>query len=97
VGGPQVFFHLGAAIGRLVRLRSLYLNISKDGRDYHTLGRGMATGGCPELWELQIESVAKNAEYLALAPSVIVPSIRVMKVSTVGGGLWRRGPLAGVV
>jgi hypothetical protein len=65
----SAYVTLGAAIGRLRRLRHLALDVSRDGRDYAAIGRGMATavtgvtgGGkgaecrspCPELWHLEL-------------------------------------------
>jgi hypothetical protein len=70
-------YELGAAIGRLRRLRFFDLNLFPDGRDYHALGRGVAaSGGCPELLEVTVLSLERNLDCLAYEPSLFVPSVR---------------------
>jgi hypothetical protein len=78
-------YELGLAIGKLRRLRYLELNLFRDGRDYHAVARGMAaSGGCPQLSEVVIgqppeaamDGLSRNADWLALEPSLIVPSVR---------------------
>jgi hypothetical protein len=51
----EACYELGAAIGKLRRLRYLSLRLSEDGRSYHAVARGLAaSGGCPELFELHV-------------------------------------------
>jgi hypothetical protein len=70
-------FEVGAAVGRLRRLRYLELDFIRDGRDYHALGQGLAaSGGCPELVEIYLMALARNVEWLTYEPSLIVPSVR---------------------
>jgi hypothetical protein len=68
---------LGLAIGKLWRLNYLSLRLSKDGRSYKAVGRGLAaSGGCPRLSELHLGGVSENFNFLTLEPSLIVPSVR---------------------
>jgi hypothetical protein len=68
---------LGAAIGKLRRLRYLFLSLSQDGRDLHAVGRGMAdSGGCPELFWVQVHGLERNYDWLTFEPSLIAPSVR---------------------
>jgi hypothetical protein len=71
-------YELGAAIGKLRRLSSLYLyGLFTDGRDYHAVGQGMAaSGGCPELFEVRLTGVKTNHDWLTYKPGLIVPSVR---------------------
>jgi hypothetical protein len=72
-----VAYELGVAIGKLRRLRYLELKLFDDGRAYHALGRGMAdSGGCPELFEVNVAAVSKHFLSLTYEPSLIVPSVR---------------------
>jgi hypothetical protein len=74
-------YELGAAIGKLRRLRYLNLSLSNDGRAYHAVGRGMAaSGGCPELFEVFITGPSKNLDCLTHEPSLIVPSVRELAI-----------------
>jgi hypothetical protein len=71
-------FEVGAAIGKLRRLGYLQLNICKDGRDYHGVGRRMAaSGGCRQLREVYLGKggVKKNIDWLIYEPSLIMPSV----------------------
>jgi hypothetical protein len=76
---------LGAAIGKLRRLRYLHLQL-KHGGDCAAVGRGMAaSGGCPELFEVQVSDFQGylDFELLTYEPSLIVPSVR--SLNLVGG------------
>jgi hypothetical protein len=72
-------YKLGAAIGKLRRLKVLHLDLQGDGdgRTYHAVGRGIAaSGGCPELRYLRTAHVIRNMDWLIREPSLIVPSVR---------------------
>jgi hypothetical protein len=70
-------YELGAAIGKLRRLRYLKINFISDGQALHEVARGLAaSGGCPELFAVQANGVWKNLEWLIHEPSLIVPSVR---------------------
>jgi hypothetical protein len=72
---------LGAAIGKLRRLSYFHLEVFKDGADCHAVGRGLAaSGGCPELFELEVSGIEKNVERLTHEPSLIVPSVRSLSI-----------------
>jgi hypothetical protein len=72
---------LGAAIGRLRRLRYLHLHFLRDGGSYHALRRGMAaSGGCPELFEVEVTGLTSNIDWVTYEPSLIVPSVRNLRV-----------------
>jgi hypothetical protein len=76
------WYELGAAIGKLRRLRYLQLHVSSDGRDYHALGRGLAaSGGCPKLAGIDLVGFARKVDWLAYEPSLILPSVRNLSVS----------------
>jgi hypothetical protein len=50
------------------------------------VGRGMAaSGGCPELFTLAVWGAERNLEWLTYEPSLIVPSVRVLKLLDVCG------------
>jgi hypothetical protein len=69
-------YELGAAIGKLRRLRDVNVDMLHDGRDFLALGRGVAaSGGCPELFKMQIDSVKRRADLLTYKPSLIVPTL----------------------
>jgi hypothetical protein len=73
---------LGAAIGKLGRLRFLSLHLSQDGRVYQAMGRGLAaSGGCPPLLELHLRGVERNMDCLVYEPSLIVPSVRRLHIT----------------
>jgi hypothetical protein len=76
-------YELGAAIGKLRRLRHLELFLNgHDGRAYHAVGRGgAASGGCPELFTVEIGGLHKNVDWLTYEPSLIVPSVRDLSIS----------------
>jgi hypothetical protein len=77
-----VCYELGAAIGKLRRLRSLTLGLTEDGRVYHAVARGLVeSGGCPSLFELSFGRLSSNAECLTFEPRLIVPSVRVLRVT----------------
>jgi hypothetical protein len=77
-------YELGTAIGKLRRLRYLEIEFLRSGREYHALGRGMAvSGGCPELFELCMESVERNLDMLTYEPSLIVPSVRDLTITSI--------------
>jgi hypothetical protein len=70
-------YELGAAIGKLPRLRHLRLDLPADGRHGHDVGRGMAaSGGCPELFQVRLQGLKINVDCIAYEPSLIVPSVR---------------------
>jgi hypothetical protein len=72
---------VGVAIGKLRRLRYLSLSLYQDGRSYHAMARSVAaSGGCPELFELRLEGVIENIESLTYEPSLIVPSVRRLRL-----------------
>jgi hypothetical protein len=74
-------YELGAAIGKLRRLRVLELQMLCDGRGYHAMARGLAaSGGCPELFTLSQIGHASNIECLTHEPSLIAPSVRDIKM-----------------
>jgi hypothetical protein len=77
---------LGAAIGKLRRLTFLSLRLSKDGRSYQAMGRGLAASeGCPLLSELHLKEVSRqNLGCLAYEPSLIVPSVQDLHISAGG-------------
>jgi hypothetical protein len=75
----DVGYELGAAIGKLRRLKDLALNLSRDGRFYHAVAEGLpASGGCsplPLLWQVLLPGGVKtNAD---LVVSLLLPSVRV--------------------
>jgi hypothetical protein len=72
------WYELGAAIGKLRRLRYLELHRVLDCRAHHAVGRGVAaSGGCPELVEVCLATdIATNIGWLTHQPSLIVPSVR---------------------
>jgi hypothetical protein len=77
---------LGAAIGKLHRLRCLHLHFFTDGRDYTALARGMAaSGGCPELFEVCVVELERNTDSLTSEPSLIGPSVRRLNLDDVRG------------
>jgi hypothetical protein len=74
-------YELGSAIGKLRRLRHLDLSVSMGGWGYHAVARGMAaSGGCPQLFELEVHRVRGDFEFLTHEPSLIVPSVRDLAV-----------------
>jgi hypothetical protein len=58
---PDMFRSLGAAIGKLRRLKALGLNLSTDGRNVRAVAEGMATGACPELWSVGVSRVPTHS------------------------------------
>jgi hypothetical protein len=78
-------YELGAAVGKLRRLRYLQLSLCRDGGGYHPLGRGLAaSGGCPELFHVEVKAL-RNRDLLTCEPSLILPSVR--DLSIIGYGL----------
>jgi hypothetical protein len=72
---------IGLAIGKLRRLRHLHVYMSMSGRDYHDMARGLAdSGGCPELFEVEVNRLKGDFEFLTYEPSLIVPSVRDLAV-----------------
>jgi hypothetical protein len=70
-------YELGAAIGKLCRLRDLRIDISSDARAYQAFARGLATsGGCPEPFVMAPGVVETNFHLLTSVPSLIVRSVR---------------------
>jgi hypothetical protein len=86
-GLPAGAYHeLGAAIGKLRRLRHLELVLPSDGRDCAAVGRGLAaSGGCPELSAVGVWGVKGNLDWLTQEPSLIVPSVRKLVLLEVCG------------
>jgi hypothetical protein len=79
--GDGACYKLGTAIGKLRRLRYLHLSVSDDGRAYCAVGRGLAaSGGCPELFELRVGSLARDMDFLTYEPSLILPSVRYLQI-----------------
>jgi hypothetical protein len=75
-------FELGVAIGKLRRLRTLSLSLFHDGRAYHALARGLAaSGGCPELLDVELYEIRWNVEWLTYEPSLILPSVRHLDIN----------------
>jgi hypothetical protein len=76
-GDFRANYELGAAVGKLSRLRYLKLAVASDGRAYHALGRGMAaSGGCPQLHHVCLFGLMKNVHWLTSTPNLFVPSVR---------------------
>jgi hypothetical protein len=74
-------YELGWAIGKLRRLRYLHLSVFNDGRSYHAVARGLAASrGCPELFELCVGGIERNADWLTREGSLIVPSVRRLRI-----------------
>jgi hypothetical protein len=74
-------YELGVAIGKLWNLRYLKAHLFTDGRDYHAVGRGMAaSGGCPQLFHVNLAYTARNLDWIAYEPSLIVPSVRDLSI-----------------
>jgi hypothetical protein len=45
------------------------------------MGRGLAaSGGCPPLFELQLQEIRTSIDVLAYEPSLIVPSVRRLQI-----------------
>jgi hypothetical protein len=73
---------LGAAIGKLRRLRYLKLDLFTDAWDHHAMGEGLASsGGCPELLRLELHGIRENIVRITGEPSLIVPSVRDLSIS----------------
>jgi hypothetical protein len=83
---PAVACHeLGVAIGKMRRLSYLSLDIFDDGRAYHAVERGLAaSGGCPPLFELRLLGVQQNVDMVTHEPSLIVPSVRRLRIQEIG-------------
>jgi hypothetical protein len=63
-------YELGAAIGKLRRLRYLHLDFISDGRDYHAVGRGVAaSGACPELLGIRLSDISRNFKCSPTSPA----------------------------
>jgi hypothetical protein len=71
-------YALGMAVGKLQRLESLALTLSDDGRVYHAMAEGLASGGgrpLPVLRRLRVSSrIGYNAD---LVGSLLLPGVRV--------------------
>jgi hypothetical protein len=75
-------YELGAAIGKLRRLRYLELDMFPDARGYRAVaGALVASGGCPELFKLHLMGMKKNLLWLAREPSLILPSVRNLRIT----------------
>jgi hypothetical protein len=67
---PGACHEVGAAVGKLWRLRYLKLEQMRDGRSYYSLGRGMAaSGGCPELFRLEVSGLTRNVDMVTYEPA----------------------------
>jgi hypothetical protein len=73
-----VAYELGAAMGKLRRLKDLGLDLSSDGRVYHSFAQGLTSSeeGHPPVWRLVVHSsvIPHDADLLA---SLVLPSVRV--------------------
>jgi hypothetical protein len=75
-------YELGAAIGKLRRLRYLELDMFQDARGYMAVGGALvASWSCPELFELHLTGVKENLLSLACEPSLILPSVRNVRIT----------------
>jgi hypothetical protein len=84
VKGERACHGLGAAIGKLRRLRSLHLGLPRDGKTCHRIARGLAaSGGCPELLELKLGALSSDVELLTYEPSLIAPTVRDLRLGDV--------------
>jgi hypothetical protein len=74
---------LGLAIGKLRRLRHLDIHeLLTDGRNYRAVAEGVAaSGGCPELFEVIVDGLAKNFEWFVIKPSLVAPSVRNLDIT----------------
>jgi hypothetical protein len=77
----EALHELGAAMGKLRRLKDLALDLSDDGRAYHALAQGLAASGggrpLPLLWRVTvIPIIEQNADLLA-SLVVVLPSVEV--------------------
>jgi hypothetical protein len=79
-------YELGAAIGKLRRLKYMTLKVSPDGRNYAAVARGLAaSGGCPELFALQLWGIQCNIDWLIAKPSLLaLPSVRSLYIDRFG-------------
>jgi hypothetical protein len=76
---------LGEAIGKVRRLRSLWLDLCEHGRGYHATGRGTASSGeCPQLFQFRVEHTHHQLDLLTLESHLVSPSVR--DLSTVASG-----------
>jgi hypothetical protein len=82
--GERACHDLGAAIGKLRRLRSLHLGLPRDGKTCHRIARGLAaSGSCPELLELGLAELRSDVDLLTYEPSLIAPSVRDLRLGDV--------------
>jgi hypothetical protein len=79
----QRSYEVGVAVGKLRRLRHLEVDGFHDERHYHAVGRGVAvSGGCPELYKVTVDRIESNGVLLTCEPSLIVPSVRDITISS---------------
>jgi hypothetical protein len=75
-------YELGVAVGKLRRLKDLILDLSEDGRFYHVMAQGLASGGgrpLPLLWRLSVPfKVRVNGEQVV---SLLLPSVQMFVFS----------------
>jgi hypothetical protein len=75
----EVGYEVGVAVGKLRRLKDLALDLSRDGRDYHAFGQGLAASGgdrpLPLLWRVMLPLEVKT--YADQVGSLLLPSVRV--------------------
>jgi hypothetical protein len=82
--GEGACHELGAAIGKLRRLRYLHLGLPRGGKTCHRIARGVAaSGGCPELLQLTLTQVSSDVELLTYEPSLIAPTVRDLRLGDV--------------
>jgi hypothetical protein len=81
-GADAVLMPLGEAIGRLQKLETLELDLGGYGLAYHWIAWGMAKGegACPALRSLTC-AVERDAVWLGRRPSIILPSVRALRVN----------------
>jgi hypothetical protein len=83
LGEERACHDLGTAIGKLRCLRSLHLGL-RGGKACHRIARGLAaSGGCPELLELELSQLSSEVELLTCEPSLIMPTLRDLRLGDV--------------
>jgi hypothetical protein len=75
-----VALQVGEAIGKLRRLETLDLDIGGRSYWYHRVAEGMAKGACPALRSLSLK-IEREAVWLAYRPTIILPSVRALRVT----------------
>jgi hypothetical protein len=79
-GEVDVGYELGKAVGKLRRLKDLWVGLTVDGRVYQAIARGFtASGGdnpLPLLWRVGVSCAVEEAD-ADLPTSLLLPSVRV--------------------